>query len=38
MRDLRLYFNDILAAMLAVQEFVNGISFETFLEDEYEVE
>ena len=34
MRDLRLYFNDILAAMIAAQDFINGMDFNDFLEDD----
>lgn len=34
MRDLRLYLKDILAAMVAVQEFVKEMDFEMFLVDD----
>ena len=34
MRDLRLYVEDILTAMVAVQEFIKEMDFETFLEDD----
>lgn len=34
MRDLRLYVKDILTAMVAVQEFIKEMDFETFLEDD----
>lgn len=34
MRDYRLYVKDILAAMIDVQRFVEGIDFETFVADD----
>ena len=34
MRDLRLYLRDILAAMVAVQAFVEKMDFETFVVDD----
>lgn len=34
MRDLRLYVKDILTAMVAMQEFIKEMDFETFLEDD----
>ena len=34
MRELRFYISDILAAMMATQEFINGMDFDTFLEDD----
>ncbi len=34
MRNLRLYVKDISAAMVAVQEFIEEIDFETFLKDD----
>ncbi len=36
MRDLRLYVKDISAAMVAVQEFIKEIDFQTFVEREKE--
>ena len=34
MRDHRLYLKDIFAAMVATQEFIEGIDFETFASDD----
>ena len=34
MRDDRLYLKDIFAAMVATQEFIEGIDFETFASDD----
>ena len=34
MRDYRLYLRDIFAAMIAIQEFIEGMDFETFIEDD----
>ncbi len=31
---MRFYISDILAAMVAAQEFINGMDFNTFLEDD----
>ncbi len=34
MRNYRLYLQDIIEAMVAVQEFTEGINFETFVADD----
>ena len=34
MRDHRLYLRDIFAAMVAIQEFIEEMDFETFIEDD----
>ena len=34
MRDQRLYLRDIFAAMVAIQEFIEGMDFETFAADD----
>lgn len=34
MRDYRLYLRDIFAAMVAIQEFIENMDFETFVEDD----
>ena len=34
MRDQRLYLRDIFAAMVAIQEFIEGMDFETFASDD----
>ena len=34
MRDHRLYLRDIFAAMIAIQEFIKEIDFETFVSDD----
>jgi uncharacterized protein with HEPN domain len=34
MRDHRLYLRDIFAAMVAIQEFIEEMDFETFVEDD----
>lgn len=34
MRDQRLYLRDIFAAMVAIQEFIEDMDFETFVEDD----
>lgn len=34
MRDAKLYLTDILEAMSAIEEFVEGIDFETFVNDD----
>ena len=34
MRDHRLYLRDIFAAMVAIQEFIAGMDFETFASDD----
>jgi uncharacterized protein with HEPN domain len=34
MRDPKLYLKDILAAMNAVEQFVEGVGFETFKDDD----
>jgi len=33
-RDIRLYVNDILDAILAIERFVEGMSFEEFMRDD----